>query len=203
MAHRIPLALIIALAVGSASALGESSAAGSRAAQLQDLAILRRDVALDRAYSDEHRARALQVIAESEARAGHWTAAEFELPLGIAVDSADGIACTATEGDWNIQFYDIATESGFEETLQGGTSDLNSGADVEFDPVNKLFLINQQVCGGQEENGCIQIYDASGNWVETANGNGFSHMALNPNTRTGFLELNDNDKFDELQSFTY
>lgn len=122
---------------------------------------------------------------------------------GIAVDSADGIACTATEADWNIQFYDIATESGFEETIQGGTSDLNSGADVEFDPVNKLFLIDQQVCGGQEENSCIQIYDTSGNWVETANGNGFSHMALNPNTRTGFLELNDNDKFDELQSFTY
>jgi hypothetical protein len=122
---------------------------------------------------------------------------------GIAVDSADGIACTATEGDWNIQFYDIATESSFEETLQGGTSDLNSGSDVEFDPVNKLFLINQQVCGGQEENSCIQIYDTSGNWVETANGTGFSHMALNPNTRRGFLELNDNDKFDELESFTY
>jgi hypothetical protein len=51
MAHRIALALIIALALGSAPALGESGAAGSRAAQLQDLAILRRDVAPDRAYS--------------------------------------------------------------------------------------------------------------------------------------------------------
>jgi len=122
---------------------------------------------------------------------------------GIAVDSADGIACTATEADWNIEFYDLATDSGFQETLEGGTSDINSGADVQFDSVNKLFLIDQQVCAGQEYDGCIQVYDTSGNWQETATAPGFSHIAFNPNTRTGFLELNDNGKFDELQSFTY
>lgn len=122
---------------------------------------------------------------------------------GTAVDSADGIACTATEGDWNIEFYDLATESGFQETLQGATSDLNSGADVQFDPVNKLFLIEQQTCPGQQS-ACIQIYDPQGNWVKTTKPtNGFGHIAFNPGTRSGFLWLNDNGKFDELESFRY
>jgi hypothetical protein len=41
--------------------------------------------------------------------------------------------------------------------------------------------------------------------VETTNpiSGSFGHIAFNPNTRTGFLWLNDNDKFDELESFTY
>jgi hypothetical protein len=124
---------------------------------------------------------------------------------GIAVDSADGIACTATEADWNIEFYDLATEAGSQETLEGATSDLNSGADVQFDAVNKFFLIDQQVCAGSEDGSCIQVYDAQGNWVETTNpiAGSFGHIAFNPNTRTGFLWLNDSSKFDELQSFTY
>jgi hypothetical protein len=88
MAYCIPLALI-ALGLGAASAVGESAACGSRGAQLQDLSILRRDVALDRAYSDDHRARALQIITESEGRAGNWTAAEFELQVALVVALAD------------------------------------------------------------------------------------------------------------------
>jgi hypothetical protein len=124
---------------------------------------------------------------------------------GIAVDSADGIACTSTEEDWNIEFYDLANETGFEEGLEGATSDINSGGDIQFDAVNKLFLIDQQVCAGQENGTCIQVYDTQGNWVETTSviDQGFGHIAFNPNTRTGFLWLNDNGKFDELQSFTY
>jgi hypothetical protein len=124
---------------------------------------------------------------------------------GIAVDSADGIACTSTEEDWHIEFYDIATQTGFEETLEGATSDINSGGDVQFDPVNKLFLIDQQVCAGSDNGSCIQVYDTQGNWIETTNpiSGSFGHIAFNPNTRKGFLWLNDNDKFDELESFTY
>lgn len=123
---------------------------------------------------------------------------------GIAVDSADGIACTTTQNDWSIEFYDIATQSGSIETLNGATSNLNSGADVQFDPVNKLFLIDQQVCAGGFVGSCIQVYDTRGNWVEATSpiAGSFGHIAFNPNTRTGFLWLND-DKFDELESFTY
>lgn len=124
---------------------------------------------------------------------------------GVAVDSADGIACTTTEADWNIEFYDLATETGSSQTLEGATSDLNSGADVQFDPVNKLFLIDQQLCAGQESSTCIQVYDPQGNWIATTKpiAGGFGHIAFNPTTRTGFLWLNDNSKFDELQSFSY
>lgn len=124
---------------------------------------------------------------------------------GIAVDSADGIACTTTQNDWSIEFYDIATQSGSIETLNGATSNLNSGADVQFDPVNKLFLIDQQVCAGSEIGSCIQVYDSQGNWIEATSpiSGSFGHIAFNPSTRTGFLWLNDNSKFDELESFTY
>ena len=96
-------------------------------------------------------------------------------------------------------------EPGGKETIEGGASYLNSGADIQFDPVNRLFLIEQQICAGQESASCIQIYDTQGNWVETTNviPGGFGHIAFNPNTRTGFLWLNDDDKFDGLESFTY
>lgn len=124
---------------------------------------------------------------------------------GIAVDSADGIACTTTQTDFSIEFYDIETKTGFSETLEGATSDLNSGADVQFDPVNKLFLVEQQTCADSESDSCVQVYDTHGNWVEatTPIPGSFGHIAFNPNTRTGFLWLNDNDKFDELESFRY
>lgn len=124
---------------------------------------------------------------------------------GIAVDSSDDIAVTSTQNDWNIEFYDLENQSGSIQTLQGATSNINSGADVQFDPVNKLFLIDQQVCAGSESGTCIQVYDTKGNWVETTNviNGGFGHIAFNPNTRTGFLWLNDSSKFDELESFTY
>jgi hypothetical protein len=124
---------------------------------------------------------------------------------GIAVDSDDGIACTTTQNDFNIEFYDIAKETGFNEILKGATSDLNSGANVQFDPVNKLFLIDQQVCAGSEIGSCIQVYDTQGNWIEATSpiSGSFGHIAFNPNTRTGFLWLNDGSKFDELESFAY
>ena len=121
---------------------------------------------------------------------------------GIAVDSADNIACTTTQADYSVEFYDLATQSGFKETLNGATGEFEAGYDVQFDPVNKLFLIDQEACDVQGD-GCVDVYDTSGNWLEAPSAPGFSHIALNPNTRTGFLQLRDNDKFDELGSFTY
>ena len=38
---------------------------------------------------------------------------------GIAVDSADGIFCTTTEDDANVEFYDLATQTGFQVVLPG------------------------------------------------------------------------------------
>jgi hypothetical protein len=60
-----------------------------RASQLQDLSVLRRFLTLDAAYSDQQRARASQAISESEAGAGTWTAADFELHVARVVALAD------------------------------------------------------------------------------------------------------------------
>jgi len=38
---------------------------------------------------------------------------------GLAVDSEDGIACTTTEVDFRVEFYDLAKETGFAVVLPG------------------------------------------------------------------------------------
>src|SRR5581483_3261612 len=58
---------------------------------------------------------------------------------GLAVDSATGIACTTTEIDFSVQFYNLATHNGISVVLPGATTQFFSGADVQVDPVNRLF----------------------------------------------------------------
>jgi hypothetical protein len=85
-------ALILTLGLGSlSSAATLAPAPGSRESQLQDLAQLRRFVALDAAYSAVGRARALQAIGAAEAGAGTWSPADFEL-------RAAGVAALADNG---------------------------------------------------------------------------------------------------------
>ncbi len=64
---------------------------------------------------------------------------------GLAVDSEDGIACTTTELDFRVEFYDLKTQSGFSVVLPKANGQLQSGSDVEFDPVHKLFFVAQSV----------------------------------------------------------
>jgi hypothetical protein len=85
----ITLTLIFSLGVGPSWASESTPPSVGRASQLQDLAQLRRYVALDAAYSRERRALALQAISESEARAGTWASAEFELQVARVVALAD------------------------------------------------------------------------------------------------------------------
>jgi hypothetical protein len=130
---------------------------------------------------------------------------------GIAVDSEDGIAVTATELNGNITFYDLATQTGFLVALPEA-GQLTSGTDVEFDPVNKLFFVAQQV-SGTASGSSIQVYDTSGNLVESLNGFTFSdassvigtYIALNPNNRSGYVNSSgpDGTQGNALQSFTY
>ena len=86
---RTSLALILALGLGSSWAVSESTPSDSRLSQLQDLSLLRRYIALDAAYSDNRRTRASQAVSESEAGAGKWSAAEFELQVARVVALAD------------------------------------------------------------------------------------------------------------------
>ncbi|MGA7560147.1 MAG: hypothetical protein WCF61_06730 [Terriglobales bacterium] len=130
---------------------------------------------------------------------------------GIAVDSEDGIAVTATELNGNITFYDLATQTGFLVALPDA-GQLTSGTDVEFDPVNKLFFVAQQV-SGTASGSSIQVYDTKGNFVESLNGFNFSddssvigtYIALNPSNRSGFVNSAgpDGTQGNALQSFTY
>src|SRR5579864_5705142 len=115
----------------------------------------------------------------------------FGFVNGIAVDPATGIACTSTEIDFSIEFYNLATQTGFIVPLQGATSQLNSGGDVEFDPVHKLFFIGQEFSSVAPSGSSIQVYDEKGNFVEAINGLSLpaspAYMALQPGNRTGFV----------------
>jgi hypothetical protein len=129
---------------------------------------------------------------------------------GIAVDSADGIACTTTEIDFSVEFYNLTTQTGFKVTLPGATQQIFSGADVEYDPVNKLFLVAQPVSSTAGSGSSIHVYDPNGNLIESINGFSFSnasnvipaHIALKPSNRTGFVD-GPSATVSEIQSFTY
>jgi phage baseplate assembly protein gpV len=128
---------------------------------------------------------------------------------GLAVDSEDGIACTTTEVDFKVEFYNLKTETGISVVLPGATSQLQSGSDVEFDPVHKLFFVAQSV-SSTGPGSSIQVYNTKGKLVESLNGFSFSnasnvvftHIALNPSNRSGYVDGPDSG-VTEIQSFTY
>jgi hypothetical protein len=122
---------------------------------------------------------------------------------GLAVDSATGIACTATETDNAAEFYNLTTRTGIIVDLP--VIGQYSGATVAVDPVHHLFLITHPVPASP---GQIHVYDESGNLVESLRnfmfGPGGAYIALNPNTRTGFVQIpGPHGNFSALQSFTY
>jgi hypothetical protein len=128
---------------------------------------------------------------------------------GLAVDSEDGIACTTTEVDFRVEFYNLKTQAGFAVVLPGATGQLQSGSDVEYDPVNKLFFVAQSV-SSTGPGSSIQVYTPKGKLVESLNGFNFSnasnvvftHIALNPGNRSGYVDGPDSG-VSEIQSFTY
>ena len=131
---------------------------------------------------------------------------------GLAVDSADGVFCTTTEDDATVEFYNLSTQTSFNEVeLPGsGGQQFFSGADVEFDPINKLFLVAQPNTSSASSGSSIYVYDTAGNLQETLNGFSFSntfnvvamHIAIKPSTRSGFVD-GPNSGVTEIQSFTY
>ena len=140
-----------------------------------------------------------------------FTGIGFGFVNGIAVDSADGIFVTDTEDDAGVEFYNLSTQSGFVVTLPGSQGQqFFSGADVEFDTVNKLFLIAQPNSSSAPSGSTIYVYDIHGNLQETINGFSFSntfniipaHIALHPSQRSGYVDGPDSG-VTEIQSFTY
>jgi hypothetical protein len=129
---------------------------------------------------------------------------------GLAVDAEDQIAVTTTEVDFRVEFYDLTTQTGFAVVLPNATGQLQSGSDVEYDPVNKLFFVAQGFSSTAASGSSIHVYDIQGNLVESLNGFNFSnsfnviptHIALNPATRTGYVDGPDSS-VSQLQAFSY
>jgi hypothetical protein len=129
---------------------------------------------------------------------------------GIAVDSADNIACTTTEDDAQVEFIDLDRHlATFVVLPNSGRLQFFSGADVEYDDLHKVFLIaqpNSSVSSGST----IYVYDIRGNLLETLNGFSFSntfnvipaHIALHPSARAGFVD-GPSANVNQLQGFTY
>jgi len=128
---------------------------------------------------------------------------------GLAVDSEDGIAVTTTEVDFRVEFYNLKIQTGVAHVLPSASGQLQSGSDVEYDPVNKLFLVAQSV-SSTGSGSSIQVYNTQGKLVESLNGFNFSnasnvvftHIALNPSNRTGYVD-GPSSGVTDLQSFTY
>ena len=129
---------------------------------------------------------------------------------GLAYDPVTDTACATTEIDFSVAFYNIATQSGFKEPLPGATQQFFSAAAVEFDPVNKLFLVAQEHSSTSSSGSSIHVYDTAGNLIESLNGFSFSnafnvvpaHIAIKPGDRTGFIDGPD-EGVTQLQGFNY
>ncbi len=124
---------------------------------------------------------------------------------GIAVDSAAGIACTTTEDDFSVEFYDLAKQTGIIVVLPGANDQSQSGQDVEFDPIHRLFLVGQPISSTAFTGSSIQVYDEQGNFIESLNGFQLpaspAYMALHPSQRAGYVIVT--PELTTLQSFTY
>ena len=131
---------------------------------------------------------------------------------GVAVDSEDGILCTDTSFDSAAQFYHLSDFSGISVLLPGADPQTStaSGGDIEFDPINRLFLIAQEFSHGSLTDGSsILVYDLAGNLVESIDGLNFQggfnvfpiHITFNPSRRMGFV--NGPDLTTAIQSFSY
>jgi len=125
---------------------------------------------------------------------------------GLALDSSTGIAATTTELNAQVEFYDLAKQTGVAAQLPctGDTSQGNSGAGIANDPANGLFLVTDpSYCRGSQGS-AIVVYDEKGNLVETITGFKFAlgepAPAINPGKRMGWAF---GPGFNQLQQFFY
>ena len=130
----------------------------------------------------------------------------FGLVNGIAADSVKNRAVTTTEIDFSIEYYDIAKHASIlVEPLHNATNQSQSGGAVAFDPINHVFLVGQEFSSLVPTGSSIHVYNERGDFVEGINGLSLpaspAKMALNPNTRTGFVIVTPD--LTSLQSFTY
>jgi hypothetical protein len=129
---------------------------------------------------------------------------------GMAVDSHTGIACTTTALNAQVEFYDLAKESGVAVHLPNtnSTSEYYSGSAVANDSADGLFLVAQpfSTTGGDS---AIYVYDETGDLIETLDGFDFTFslnylppmkIAVNPGLRLGLVN---GPNATQLQEFSY
>ncbi|MGB8909335.1 MAG: hypothetical protein WCC84_11365 [Candidatus Cybelea sp.] len=125
---------------------------------------------------------------------------------GLAVDSTTGIAATDTELNAQVEFYDLAKQTGTAVQLPctGPSSQYNSGSGIAIDPVNGLFLVTDKFYCDGSQGSAIVVYDEKGNLVETITGFKFAigegAPAINPSKRMGWAF---GPQFSQLQQFFY
>jgi hypothetical protein len=125
---------------------------------------------------------------------------------GLAVDSATGIAATTTELNAQVEFYNLAKETGTAVQLPctGSASQTLSGSGIANDSINGLFLVTEQYYCSGSQGSAIVVYDESGNLVETITGFTFSigepAPVINPSERMGWTF---GPGVNQLQQFFY
>jgi hypothetical protein len=126
---------------------------------------------------------------------------------GIGYDSSTGIACTTTELDAGVEFYNVAKQTGIRVQLPNNASQLSAGAFVANDAVHGLFLIAQPV-STTGSGSSIQVYNENGILQESINGFNFSdastviplRISINPTSRIAWVN---GPQADQLQEFSY
>jgi hypothetical protein len=125
---------------------------------------------------------------------------------GIGVDSNTGIACTTTEIDAGVEFYDIKHQTGFEVQLpNSGGSQIRSGSGVAVDATHGLCIVAQPVSGNGTQASAIWVADEKGNFLEEIQGFNFWFgigAAINPSKRIGYV-LNPRPTYLTLTGFSY
>jgi hypothetical protein len=125
---------------------------------------------------------------------------------GLSVDPNTGIAATTTELNAQVEFYDLAKQTGTFAQLPctGPASQSNSGAGIAIDPVNKLFLVTDPFFCNGSQGSALVVYDEKGTLVETITGFKFAigepAPVINPSKRMGWAF---GPQFSQLQQFFY
>lgn len=132
---------------------------------------------------------------------------------GLATDPNTGVTATDTELNAQVEFYDMANQTGITAVqlpCTGDADQIYSGSSIAVDPVNKLFLVAEpsDACN-KGANGAIVVFDESGNTVETISGFQFpgdvalsSPPTLNPGKRMGWV-FGGPGGVSQLQQFFY
>jgi hypothetical protein len=113
---------------------------------------------------------------------------------GLAVDSEAGIAVTTTAINQGVEFYNLATQTGFESPIPNQNA-FGFPLDVEVDPIHKVFLAQYSSTGDLSNlQPRVYVFDETGTVKETIAGLqripiSPTPIALNLVRRVGFLPI--------------